>query len=116
MNEQYDIYWEGHSGLNYGYWIIPWNSDIQLISEPGNFIIAKKIKSGIWEPLYIGHTKSLSLQLNDQDILDCLKSHHGTHVHVHISIHNQNIRQQEVNDLIKLWNPICVRISDLNSP
>ena len=45
-----DIYWEGKSGREYGYWIHPIGTDFK--DEPGNYIYAKETSPKKWQAVF----------------------------------------------------------------
>jgi hypothetical protein len=105
--EEFDIHWEGRSGREYGYWILPLADRNRLIQAPGNFILAKKTKSGIWDPVFIGEARDLGSNFLDPDTLECALKANASHIHVHTSGDEQEERLQEVKDLCRLWAPDC---------
>jgi len=107
MAEEYDIHWEGRSGREYGYWILPLADQSRLIEAPGNFILTKKTRSGIWDPVFIGETRDLGADFLEPHALECALKAHASHIHVHTSGEDQEERLQEVRDLCSLWAPDC---------
>lgn len=106
-----EISWEGQSGKEYLYWshrIGTYFSD-----EPGNYIYAKEVEPGSWEPLCIGHTSSLQDRLADHEKEACAKQHGATHVHVHTSRFGAARQTAEEADLVARWNPVCNGQGDL---
>ena len=107
MSEEFDIQWEGASGREYGYWILPLSDRNRLIQAPGNFILTKKTKSGIWDPVYIGQAKDLGTELLEPGALECALKNNASHLHVHASAEDLEVRMEEVRDLCRLWAPDC---------
>lgn len=107
MSEAYDIHWEGQSGREYGYWILPITDRDRLIRAPGNFILTKKTKSGIWDPVYIGQAADLGAEFLDPAALECARTRNASHIHVHASEEDPRARQEEVSDLCRFWAPEC---------
>jgi len=107
MEEQYDILWEGKSGREYGFYILPLDPEVRLIDEPGVFICARKLKSGIWEPLSIDRAGSLDAAMQEQSREACISQHHGTHLHVRPSESGSREEAELAADLREMWNPLC---------
>jgi hypothetical protein len=107
MGDTADVYWEGKSGESYEYWIVPLATDEELINDPGNFILAKKTKQGLWEPVYIGQTQDLGSLLGRYRQEECVRSHGATHIHVRPGWPDEGRRNEEVRDLVQAWNPVC---------
>lgn len=100
-----EIYWEGESGKEYTYWIH--RIGTYFNDEPGNYIYAKEVEPGAWEPLFIGHTDSLQDRLADEETEACVRRHGGTHVHVHTARGGEARRAAEAADLVARWSPAC---------
>ena len=101
-----DIYWEGQSGKKYGYWIVSVYAAFKDV--PGNYILAKETKPGIWKPVYIGHTSNLAFRLPYNDgKRDCTLQNEATHIHVHTNHNGSEERIAEALELINKWNPVC---------
>lgn len=99
------ILWSGASNKQYKYWIYDVNTSFK--DEPGNYIYAKESSPGRWSPIYIGETESLEDRLSNHPKLPCIRRHGGTHVHVHISSSDEEVRRAEEADLLEKWNPPC---------
>lgn len=100
-----DIVWEGQSGKTYSYWIHKIGTVFK--DTPGNYIFAKEVSPGRWKPIYIGQTSSLPDRLGSHEKEDCATRNGATHIHVHASLSNEDLRNSEEVDLIKRWSPIC---------
>ena len=100
-----DINWDGLSGRMYGYWIHPIGATFK--DEPGNYIYAKKVTPGHWQPTYIGQTSNLQDRLADHEKESCARLHGATHVHAHTNSGGEPGRTSEERDLLAKWSPIC---------
>jgi hypothetical protein len=107
MGDAGDVFWEGKSGTSYEYWIVPLATNDELINEPGNFILAKKTKQGLWEPVFIGQTADLGTLLQRYRSEECVQDSGATHIHVHPGWPDESRRVEEVQDLVEEWNPVC---------
>ena len=96
--------WEGLSGKSYKYYIHPICS---FKAAPGNYIFASKSFSGEWIPIYIGQTSDLSERFDNHHKATCIIDHGATHIHVHVSSDDENVRREEEQDLIDLYQPPC---------
>ncbi len=101
-----EIDWEGQSGKEYRYWAH--RIGTQFLREPGNFIYAREVEPGRWEPLYIGQTPNLEERLASPEKEACAKQSGATHVHVHTT-RRDSARTAEEADLIAKWAPACNR-------
>ena len=100
--ETYD--WEGLSGKSYKYYIY---QAYNFKAEPGNYIFAFESPSGGWIPIYIGETSDLSERFDNHHKAQCIRDHGATHIHVHLSSDDENVRLEEEKDLIGLYQPPC---------
>lgn len=101
-----DIHWQGQSGKQYGYWIVSIYASFN--DMPGNYIFAKKIKTGNWKPVYISQTSNLAFRLPYNDgKRNCALQNKATHIHVHINHDGTEARMTETTDLINKWHPVC---------
>lgn len=100
-----DIYWEGESGKEYGYWIHKIGTNFK--DEPGNYIYAKETEPNRWRPIYIGQTESLKDRLADHEKEKCARQNGATHIHAHINGSGETGRRAEETDLIRNWAPAC---------
>jgi hypothetical protein len=103
--EEKTIMWQGASGNNYKYWILPIDSSWK--DEPGNYIFAKETSPNYWTPLYIGETDSLKNRFPNHEKLPCVNRNGGTHIHTHTSPGGEKARKAEEADLIAKWNAPC---------
>lgn len=99
------IHWTGASGKKYKYGIYKIGTSFK--DCPGNYIFAKETSPGHWRPLYIGETEDLRDRLSDHEKMPCVTRNGGTHVHVHVSSSDTDVRRIEENDLLDKWDPIC---------
>lgn len=99
------IFWEGESGKTYRYEIYGIGTSFK--DMPGNYIFTKKANFNQWLPVYIGETDSLKNRLPNHEKLPCVERNGGTHIHVHFSSSDEEIRCSEEVDLINKWNPSC---------
>ncbi|MCX7049474.1 MAG: GIY-YIG nuclease family protein [Candidatus Sumerlaeota bacterium] len=93
--------WQGESGKEYEYQIVPINDDLR--DAPGNYIFAMK-KGGKWEPIYIGQTSSLRDRLVNHEIEKSARDKGATHIHAHLSGGEEERRTEEA-DLIRKHKP-----------
>ena len=112
VSDQPDIHWEGQSGKEYGYWIVVPERGMRFVREAGNFIAARKLKSGIWEPLFVGQAEDLDAALPGLLEQPCIEAEHGTHLHVHPGPSDEQARLEEARDIIVLWSPVCNASAD----
>jgi hypothetical protein len=100
------IDWEGKSGTKYRYWI--YSIDTEFDAVPANYIYAKESKPHHWRPVYIGETRDLSDRTLDSHHKEkCIEDNGATHIHVHKSSDDEDIRRDEESDLVAKWAPIC---------
>lgn len=99
------FFWEGESGKTYRYKIYGIGTSFK--DMPGNYIFTKKANFNKWLPIYIGETDSLENRLSNHEKLPCVERNGGTHIHVHSSSSDEEIRCSEEVDLINKWNPSC---------
>ena len=99
-----DIYWEGQSGKNYGYWIHRIGTSFNEVA--GNYIFSKKTGPNEWAPLAIGHTANLNQSTADPNF-QCAKENGATHIHIHTTKFGESVRAAEQQDLIAKWSPPC---------
>lgn len=104
-----EVYWEGLSGVEYGYWVFEIGTEFVDRARPGNFIYAKLTRLHQWLPVYIGHTDNLMERLSDRDEIESMRRHGATHLHAHPSFRPAWIRENEEVDLIRRWLPVCNR-------
>ena len=76
-----------------------------LKDAPGNYIYAKETSPGTWRPLYIGQTGSLRKRLASHEKEISATRWGATHIHVHLSSQDDDVRQLEEADLIARFNP-----------
>jgi len=107
MEEHFDILWEGTSGRELGFYILALDPEVRLIEDPGIYIAARKLKSGIWEPLSIGRTDSLDEAMRQQSDHACIRRHHGSHLHVRPTKGDRSADDELVTELLEMWNPVC---------
>ncbi len=100
-----NLTWEGASGRTYRYWVHPLEARFKKIA--GNFIFARRLAEGAWEPLYIGEIRSFDDPLLRPGHRACVQEHGATHLHVHFSSPSPQMRQAERDDLIARWQPVC---------
>jgi len=103
--ETINIDWDGKSGKEYRYRI--YQIGITFSKNPGNYIFAKEVKPSEWSPVYIGQTGDLSENFNDHPKMPCIIKRGGTHIHIHISSENEDVRLAEEKDLALRWHPAC---------
>ena len=97
--------WPGMSGRKYVYWIY----EIGTIFAPaeGNYIFMKEVCPHTWEPVFIGQTADLHDLPIVEYTMSCIRFNGATHVCVHESSEDEEVRRTEVSDLIKNYYPIC---------
>jgi hypothetical protein len=96
--------WQGESGNEYTYWVYPINTAFK--DQPGNYIYAKRTRGG-WQAIYIGQTSSLSQRLASHETEQAAIRHGATHIHAHLSGHDEQSRRIEETDLIGHHRPPC---------
>lgn len=97
------IEWEGKSGKKYKYYIEEIESSFKAV--PGNYIFSKEVEPHKWKPIYIGQTGDLSERFNNHHKKECIEKEDATHIHVHSSSEDEDVRKEEESDLIERWNP-----------
>lgn len=105
MPHEGEIDWIGQSDTKYHYWIYPIDTTFDAVL--GNYIFAKEIRSQEFIPIYIGETGDLSERFDDHHAMPCIRRNGATHIHVHKSSEDQEVRRAEESDLIAKWNPVC---------
>jgi hypothetical protein len=97
--------WTGKSGQQYTY-------EIYLIAQtfrevPGNYIFAKEVAPGRWEPTYIGQTENLNQRLGNHEKEACSKRNGATHIHAHVTNGGEAVRRSEERDLLLVYTTPC---------
>ena len=105
MSSEGNIKWPGASGSSYDYQIYKIGTEFKNV--PGNYIFAKETSQSRWTPIYIGETSNLSERFDDHHKMPCIRRHGSTHIHVHTSSSNANVRRTEESDLLAAWNTTC---------
>ena len=99
------ISWPGQSGKEYEYYIYRIGTNFK--EAPGNYIFAKETTPNRYAPIYIGETCDLSTRFDNHHKMPCINRNGATHIHVHLSNANADVRRMEEDDLIKKWSPPC---------
>ncbi len=94
--------WQGQSGELYTYDVYEW--PIRLSSGPGNYILARCISPGEWQPVLIGECDDLSALVDDGRLRNGFVRDGVTHIHVRPTLNPATIRRREVGDLAAQWN------------
>jgi hypothetical protein len=105
MAEARTIHWPGYSGQKYLYYIYPIGEDFGEM--PGNYIFAKETKPGHHTPIYAGETGDLSERFDNHHKMHCILRNGATHIHVHASSEDEEVRCAEEADIIAKWGPGC---------
>lgn len=100
------IIWRGKSGKQYEYWIYPISKMGHFKAEPGNYMFARLGSDGHYA-VYAGETADLSERFDDHHKMPCIRRNGATHIHVHASSGNADVRRTEERDIIAQWNPSC---------
>ena len=88
------------------YWMYPISEMDNFVAKPGNYIFAKHSVDSAF-PIYIGQTGDLSERFDGHHKMPCIKRNGATHIHVHTSSSDEDVRKREESDLIRKWNPPC---------
>ena len=104
MDHLGEIIWTGASGRKYTYFIYPIGT--KFIDVPGNYVFAKATPEGHYA-LYVGETGALSERFDNHHKMPCIERRGATHIHVHKSSDDDEIRRAEEADIIAQWNPPC---------
>jgi hypothetical protein len=99
------ISWPGASGRTYEYEIFDGNTTFRPVA--GNYVFAREVKPGHWKPIYIGETGDLSTRFDGHHKAKDILSHGATHIHVHVSSADRQLRLNEESDLVRKWSPPC---------
>ena len=97
--------WTGQSGQKYRYTVYMFGTAFG--PGPANYVFAREIGPGQYQPLYVGQTDDLSEPFDDAIALDCLKQNRVTHIHVRHADSREEIRRAERSDLISIVDPPC---------
>ena len=97
------IQWQGASGTQYKYWILPLNAVFK--DAPGNYIYAKETSPHQWSALYIGQTISLRQRLASHEKEASAIRRGATHIHAHLATKDDDARLHEEADLIARYLP-----------
>ncbi len=100
------IRWAGKSGEKYRYWIFP-IKDFSFKASPGNYVFARRTKTGSYVPVYVGETGDLSDRFDNHHKMACAIRNGATHIHAHTSSADDEVRRAEESDIIAKWNPVC---------
>ncbi len=99
------INWPGQSGREYTYKIYSLSTEFKRL--PGNYVFARENTPGKFLPVYIGETSDLSERFDNHHKMPCIRKHGATHICVHTSSADEEIRRAEEDDLITKWRPPC---------
>ena len=105
MSDAPTIEWPGESGKKYKYSIYDLGTTFREVA--GNYIYAGLNSKNEWYPTYIGQTGNLKERFSDHEKEPCARQNGATHLHVHSSSNNEQVRLDEETDLIRNYNPIC---------
>jgi len=106
MAEAPEVVWTGISGKKYTYWLYKIGTTFN--ATPGNYIFCKQTEKTL-TAVYIGQTGDLSERFDYHHKMPCIKRNEATHICVHKSSKDEDVRKTEENDLIVNYNPICNR-------
>jgi hypothetical protein len=65
----------------------------------------------LWEPVYIRETGDLSDIFDNHRRMDWIMGVGATHIHAHTNKDGVQIRLDEKEDLVQIYNPICQSVS-----
>lgn len=108
MLSQRTILWPGITGAEYKYCIYPLDTSFDPV--PGNYIVAREADPYHWIAIYIGETDNLNQllsNLDNREIMECIRLHGGTHIHVHNHSRGSGTRRREVTDISRKCQPLC---------
>lgn len=97
--------WTGYSGTKYQYGIYPIGTS--FVADPGNYIYAKLSGPGLWSAVYIGEAEDLSTRFDNHHAATCIGRNGATHIHVHLSSANRQVRLNEETDLRRSHSTPC---------
>ena len=97
--------WTGISGKQYEYGIYPIGTS--FVAKPGNYVHAKVSGLGRWSAVYIGETEDLSTRFENHHAAHCIARNGATHIHVHLSSADRQVRLNEETDLRRSHNTPC---------
>lgn len=97
--------WPGQSGKNYRYYGYLRGTDMKEV--PANYIYAKRNVQGHWVPVYIGECGNLKERCLNHHKLECMDRNGATHIFVHLSSEDRQLRLNEETDLRARFNTTC---------
>lgn len=97
--------WTGASGEKYRYSVHMFGTAFG--PGPANFVYARELRPGQYQPVYFGETADLSEPFGDYLAMQCIKHDRVTHIHVRHSGAREEVRRAERSDLIARWSPPC---------
>ena len=106
MTNPESIIWKGQSGAEYTYWLYPRGTNFEG-AIAGNFILAKQISPGRFNPILIGEGADLNAAIANNSKKSCIDLNGATHLFVHVSSFDALERTAETSDLIARWKPVC---------
>ena len=106
MTNPESIIWKGQSGAEYTYWLYPRGTNFEG-DLAGNFILAKQISPGRFNPIFIGEGANLNTAITNNSKKSCIDLNGATHLFVHLSSFDALERTAETNDLLLRWKPVC---------
>ena len=97
--------WVGKSGQKYRYSVHMYGTVFG--PGPANYVFARELRPGKYEPVFFGETADLSEPLGDPVSAACVREQRVTHIHVRHGSDREEVRRAEQSDLIAQWNPPC---------
>ncbi|MFC2045609.1 hypothetical protein ACFLUH_02915 [Chloroflexota bacterium] len=107
MSCERTIFWPGITGEEYKYCIYPIGVSFEPV--PGNYILARETGPQRWTAIYIGETDNLDellSNLDNEEIIKCIRLYGGTHIHVHNHSFDSCVRRREVTDISRKCHPL----------
>lgn len=105
MTKPTGIDWKCQSDKIYRYWI--YTLDMEFEAMPGNYIFSRRSLETKHTAIYIGQTSDLSERFDQHHQMPCIKRHGATHICVHQSDVNEQVRMLEEKDIVKKYDPVC---------
>ncbi len=103
MASEGTITFEGQSGRKYTYWI--YRKGTSFHASPANYVFTKETQAHM--PIYIGETGDISERFDNHHKMPCIERNGATHICVHKSGDDGDVRRKEESNLVAKYKPVC---------
>lgn len=100
------IPFQGLSGRRYEYYLLDGLRAENINAVPGNYVMAKRLPTGVFAPIYFGESGDLKTRLpNHPELWAAFNLYGANCVLAHANHSGEQGRCAEERDLIAYWNP-----------